>query len=266
MRRYPIISIALFIIVFSCFSSQDISAQEKKKLTIGNTEITLRSPITVGPAEETTDTIYYSWNETPDKKKKKKHYGYSRNFVKVYFGFGFATEGSFNGERYIPVYFGPSMDLQTGLRFYYRPCRWYAVGTQVQYSYFSYKLRDAAKNDRIIRDIPGTPSAEYYRTDNLGTAWLNRFYIVKRLYVEIGAYGDWVVGKRYIVKTTIDNENQTMKYRNDDLFTSFQAGIQSSIGYGCFSLYAKYRLTDMYYRDMVANDPPRLNLGMMFSF
>lgn len=254
--------IALIVLTFATFGAA--KGQDNKVLTIGNTEITLQSPITVGPKNTKQDSIRII-KESVGKRESQK-YWYKRKYVKFYLGLGFATDGSFTGENYAPVASGPSIDFQTGVKFFYRPCRWYAIGTRIQYSYVNYKFRDVSSSNTIIPDVPGDPFAAYYRTDNLGTALLNRFYINRKIYVEAGVYGDWLMSKRFIVKTHMEESDCSLTYRDDELFSSFQAGAELSIGFRVFSVFAKYRFTDLFYRNVIACDPERLNVGVLLSF
>lgn len=266
MKRvlYVIIAISIALTVMP------EKAGAQKKLKIGGTEIVLQSPLKFEkdiPVDTSEVVVTVEVVDKAGKVEKtttrKKYPNYRRYYTDFYYGMGLATNASFGGEKYYPsVQYGNSMDIMTGLKFFYRPARWYAVGTQIQYSFYSYRIDGAAQAGFIGEDVPGIIQAEYFRSDNIGTAWLNRFIIHRRFFIELGVYGDYSVSKRFMLKT---NEGK-VKYRDAKRFTPLQAGLQASINVGCFSLYTKYRLTDMFNHEYISCEPPRLNVGAMLTF
>lgn len=246
--------------------STNIAAQ--KRLVIGDKEIILQSPMRVVDKGEIIerDTVYV-FTEVEAKEKKRKSY-HRRSFKDIYFGMGGAIDrASFTkNEEFFPMYAGRSLDLQTGIKYYFRPARAYAIGIQLQYSFFSYSLETESAKLLMDGEIPGAPYSHYFRSDNLGIGLLNRFYLYRKIYLEIGVYGDISVSKRYMVKTMINGKKEKAKYWDEDKYNPLQAGVQLSLGFGCLSIYAKYRVTDMFNTAVLPNDPLRLNIGAMISF
>lgn len=267
MRKITYILLAVAILL----ATGTWNANAQKKLKIGKTEIILQSPMKIQetkPLVDTNDvTITIETVKSEDgnvKQTTKKTYRHiNHSFTDFYFGMGLSTMAGLNGEKYYPtVQYGKAFDLQTGLKFFFRPVRWYAIGTQFQYSFYSYRMDGAAQAGFIGEPMPENIRSEYFKTDNVGTAWLNRFYIYRDFHIELGVYGDYSFSKRYVVKT----DNEKFKYRDCNRFTPLQAGVQASICIDWFSIYAKYRITDMFNHEILPLDPPRLNIGAMLTF
>lgn len=271
-----IIYIAAIAAMLLALGTVDASAQ--KKLRIGKTEIILQTPLKIYDSKEVVDTVKVPITITTVKStdgkivEKTAHYGkshkvirnYSRTFTDFYFGMGMFTNGAFGGEKYYPtVQYGKAFDLQTGLKFFYRPARWFAIGTQIQYSYYSYRIDGASQNGFIGEPLPADITAEYFRSDNAGTALLNRFWLFRNNSLEIGVYGDYSFSKRYVVKTLSDGKQ---KYRDCNRFTPLQAGVQVSLNLDWFCIYTKYRITNMFNHDLLPLGPPRWTVGAMIQF
>ena len=171
----------------------------------------------------------------------------------------------------LPVYYGNSFNLEFGLRYLYRPSKAYAIGTFLQYTFYSYKL-DNKGQDLFGLNIATAQGRQYYRTDNLGTGLINRFYLFPhgrrwQVYLDLGAYGDYSYSKRLKIKYFPDGKKHKYKYRDGSKFNPFEAGVFAAAGWDWISVYGRYRLTDCFNRKTLAVDEaPRLSLGVQFSF
>src|SRR5574344_2462194 len=135
--------IIYIIVVIAIFLTNALNinvAKEKKKLKIGGSEIVFQSPFQLEKdiALDTSEVVITVETVINDggvetKTTKKRYPGDRSRYTDFYFGMGLATDIGFSGEKFYPeVQYGNSMELMTGLKFFYRPARWYAVGTKIQ--------------------------------------------------------------------------------------------------------------------------------------
>lgn len=273
------IRILLLFIPF-LFAPNGISAQ--KVVKIGDTEVVVQSPLKIKSDRNRTDsvivksdTITYSSGETVIIKtvSSNKYYNYKRkprrHITQFYAGLGFATP--IGSENALPIYYGNSFNLELGVRYLYRPAKAYAIGTFLQYSCYSYKLKPNGQ-DLFDLGIATTAGKHYYRTDNLGTGIINRFFLFpysrsRQLYIDLGAYGDYSYSKRVKIKDESSGNKEKYKYRDGSKFNPFEAGVFAAIGYDWISVYGRYRLTNCFNQNEVdVYDPTRLSIGIQFSF
>ncbi len=249
--------VLIFVIVL--LAGFELSAQTIVR--IGEAEFALRSPIKISK-----DTTKKSYNNSYGH-YNRGHYPKRvvKNFTEFYAGLGFAMNTK--EESYMPLYFGNSYNFEFGWRYMYKPSKSYAIGTFFQYSYYNYRLKDAAVNDAIVSGVPGDVQKEYFRTDNLGTGIINRIYLFpvgygKPVHIDFGGYVDYSFSKRYKVKTVINGDKDKIKYRDGSKFNPIQAGLHGAVGVGGVNVYVRYRLTNLFNQDFNIAELPRWTLGV----
>lgn len=62
----------------------------------------------------------------------------------------------------------------------------------------------------------------------------------------------------------VNTAETEMKYRDGRSFNPFNVGLQCSLGFNGFSVYAKYRLTNCFNHYNIELEVPRLNIGIQF--
>lgn len=254
-------------LVFIAAGSQSLSAQ--RVLRIGEKEIKLQSPVTLQDRDRSDilivrDTVYEQVVVEKAVAKKQKYRRYPRYVEEFYFSLGWAIKTT--EQPYLPIYYGNSYDFNIGFKELYRPVGIWAIGTFVQYSSYSYKLRNAAVQDLFHMNVPGLVDKEYYRTDNIGVGIITRIYYSRNNYIEAGVYGDYAFSKRYVVKTYVGGDKEKIKYRDGAKFNALNAGFIGSVNFGLFSVYGKYRLTNLFSQDLDVLEPARWSLGVLMSF
>ena len=260
-KRLQIAIIISSVALLSSLNIGEVAAQ--KKLKIGDTEILLQSPVQITADKDKVVTQESNDNNKTSKKRRQTYY--SRSFTDFYFGMGLATDYP-TRDKIFPVVYGDSYDLQVGFKEFYRPCSFYAIGTQIQYSYFSYRLIDSSNTD-LNFPVPGVIQREYFKTHNVGTAFINRLYFTSNFRLEFGAYADYTFLKQYVAKSSlVPDKTEKFKFEDNTLFNPIQVGLQASIGGRSFSIYAKYRITTWFNKHIISPDPPRLHLGVQLSF
>lgn len=264
MKKIKVLVLISFLIVTASFS---LSAQ--RVLKIGDKEIKLQSPIKLQSREYDDvliirDTVYEKVIVEKMVTQKPKQRRYSRYIDEFYVSLGWALNTT--EQPYLPIYYGNSYDLNIGTKQLYRPIGLWAIGTFIQYSSYSYKLRDAAAQDFFLVNVPGVPYKEYFRTDNIGAGVITRIYYSRNNYIEAGAYGDFAFSKRYVVKTHVGGDKEKIKYRDGSKFNAFNAGVIGTFNFGLFSIYGKYRLTNFFTPELDLVEPARWSLGVIMSF
>lgn len=185
------------VITFAVFSFISNLTFAQKVLEIGETKILLQSPFSVFHKKGTDSIVTYN-----NGVKCYKSTGYRRHINQVYFGLAFVCPTE--KDKSLPIYYGSSYNLKIGYKYFYRPTKAYAIGTFLQYSFYSYKLKSNGK-DVFDLGIASDKGSQYFRTDNIGTGITNRFYLFphsykSQVYLELGVWGDFSYSKRLKIK------------------------------------------------------------------
>lgn len=260
-------SIKYFTIIFAFAATlyagtNTIYAQ--RTIKIGQAEISVQSPITV-KKQDTLEINSHSYVNALGKVSVRPKY--PKSYDEFFFGLG--TMMPVNREDYIDIHYGRINTIEMGYKYFYRPSRGYAIGTTFQYTYYNYKLRDAAQNNLIVHNVPGMVKKEYFRSDNIGTGLVNRFYLFPKknpFILDLGGYVDFSFSKRYIVKSELGGKTNKYKYRDSSKFNPLQAGLYGAITKGDYSLYVRYRLTNMFNPLEVQPELPKLSVGIQFNW
>lgn len=273
MRTLTYCSLSVLSLLCLPLAAQ-VNPSQPKKVKIGETVFEIQSPVRISSDPEwntyslPTDSVE-KVSYVEKKSTHKKHF-IGRSFSQLYAGYGVPVRTG--NEPTLSIFYPNSFSLYVGQRFFYRPVRHYAIGTFWQYTCYSYRINNKTGADIFGFNPPSPLTREYFRTDNLGTGLINRFYLFKisphrRLVLDLGAYGDYAYSKRYKVKYNIDGVKGKEKYRDSNKFNMFEAGLHAGIRVGCFSLYGRYRLTDFFNdQEIAVAEPPRLTIGIELQF
>ena len=190
--------------------------------------------------------------------------------------------GGFVGFGFIQDVFGfyevaggnsTNLDIGRMHRYQFKP-RFALIGT-VQYSYYNYKLHDAASemsfNYHVLEyaHIDGKISKQAFRSHNISTSAGYRFYLVKPkrndnnsgLFADVSLQGDWAFSRYYRLN---HKDGSKIKRRDKDLFNPFSTSYIARIGWNRFSIYARYRVTDAFNSNHLFFDVPPLTIGVQF--
>ncbi|MDP3398211.1 MAG: hypothetical protein Q8S23_03620 [Bacteroidales bacterium] len=243
-------------------------AASQTVVKIGEAEIAIQSPISIKkketPANVNERDVSFGRSDRFGVTKSKH---YPRSYEDFFVGIAMAVP--LRNQEYLPMHYGSSHSIEVGFKYFYRPAARYAIGTLWQYSFYNYKLKDAAANETFVSNVPGEIRSESFRTDNLGTGIINRFYLFpmqnKPFMLDLGGYVDFSYSKRYHVKTIENGKDTKHKYRDGSKFNPIQAGLYGAITKGSYSLFAKYRLTNLFNPDAIPLELPRLSMGVQIS-
>ena len=242
------------ILLYTIASAQT----EPTKIRIGETILTLQSPLKVQSADQdsSASVIGIFVPKSPPRKN------YPRYGEELYIGFGFAVP--VHSKEVLPIHSSlNSFNLEVGYRYLYSPSRTYTIGTFIQYSCYSYRMKDAS--EMFMGTLaPGDISKEFFRTDNIGSGLVQRIRLFRRTQLEAIVYGDWAYSKRFVVKSTIDNHKEKTKYRDDLKFNPFGAGVQVGVTWRKTTLYGRYRFTNFFNHEYIPKEVTPLSIGVSF--
>ncbi len=251
-----------FLIAGVLLFGMDNELNAQTLVQIGEAKIMIQSPIRVEKQDtvNVTDRLNYRRNNT-----KKRYSGYS---TKDFF-IGTSAMLPIEDNNKFDMYYGDVFNLEFGYKYFYRVSKRYAIGSTLQYSFYNYKLKEAAQNDYLGFDVPGVVRKEYFRTDNIGTSFINRFYLFpinrRPITLDLGIYTDFSFSRRYVVKSTVDSGNRKSKFKDGSKFNPLQAGIYGAISKGDVSVFMRCRLTNLFNKDQVAYELARYSIGVQYS-
>ncbi|MDR2585411.1 MAG: hypothetical protein LBC84_04220 [Prevotellaceae bacterium] len=263
MNRYKtlLLSLALCFCVVATAQNQT-ETKTPTRIRIGETIITLQSPLQVEPTGR--DTVDMDVNLSISTSKRSYSRSYPRRTEEFHFGFGFSVP--LRNADFLPIHYGNSFNIEFGTQHLYYPSKHYGIGLFWQYSCYSYRMKETltlftgnpypTDNNKITR--------EFFRTSNLGTGIVQRLRLSRNTQLEAIAYGDWAFSKRYVVKSSVDGKKVKDKYRDGTKFNPFGGGVQAGIRCGNTTLYARYRLTNFFNPDIITPEVPRLSIGVSF--
>ncbi|NCB18491.1 MAG: hypothetical protein EOM61_02590 [Bacteroidia bacterium] len=82
--------------------------------------------------------------------------------------------------------------------------------------------------------------------------------------LDIGGYVDFAFSKRYNVKTIENGDKEKYKYRDGSMFNPIQAGIYGAVTVDEYSVFVRYRATNLFNPDKIAMELPEWTIGLRF--
>jgi len=265
-------------VIFLCTACTLASAVAQPHVRIGNLEFYAKKAERDTAAQIAVDEFCPpcppcpSENEIRPKPKKfaYKNYYESSGFI----GFGFVLPD--NGNGYYTTLGGNSFSFEVGGIHRYQVARRFALLGTFQYSYYNYRLRDAAsdslfRNETIRKVVDNDDiKKQVFRSHSFAVGTFTRFYLVaprKRsdngIFVDLGVQGDYVFSKYYNLYYT-DSEKKKSKNRNGYAFNPFTASAVARVGWDSFSVFARYRFTDAFNHKALPTDLPPITIGFHF--
>lgn len=255
------------IFCFACISVCTVVAQ--KGVKIGNMEIVIKKidqdTVTQIIVEDPCPPCP-SEKETRPKPKASKYHRSS-----FFAGIGFILPDY--GSDYYTVLGGNSINIDAGWLHRFQITRRFSLGGTLQYSYYNYKLRDAASDPVFAGEViggpvdPGDIDKQVYRCHDIATSAFTRFYLVPAstwsnssgLYLDLGIQGDFAFSKYYKLNT---NSGGNKKHHDDYAFNPFTASTIVRVGWNWFSVFARYRFTDAFNSRALPMDLPPITIGI----
>jgi hypothetical protein len=262
----------LIIILFctACISVSAIAQSDVRGVRIGNMEIVVRKA-----GNDTVAQIIVDEPCPPSKKKTQswtwKYERNERNISDGFCGIGFILPDNSSGYYKMG---GSGFNLDMGGSHRYHLARWLALGGTMQYSFYSYKLRDAASTLPFWEEITGVPfdrhdlRKQVFRSHNIAAGPFMRLYLVPSsrpkkndgFYIDLGAQGDFAFSKYYKIKT---RSGEKHKYRDGHVFNPFTASAIARLGFcNDWAIFARYRFTDAFNFSVLPIDLPPVTIGI----
>ena len=165
-----------------------------------------------------------------------------------------------------------NFDIGSMHRYQFKP-RFALIGT-VQYSYYNYKLHDAA-SEPIFNDVVlggktyNNIRKQVFRSHNIAASAGYRFYFIKPtrntnnagLFVDLSVQGDLAFSKYYKLK---NKGESNIKHRDTDVFNPITTSYIARVGWDWFSIYARYRVSDAFNSKHLPIDLPPFTVGVQF--
>ncbi len=259
------------LIVIFCIAISTISLMNAQSVRIGSLEFSVKKK---APG----DTIMEIVSNDPcppcpsdDKSRSKSKYKYHE--TSFFAGLGFMVP-DYSSDYYTALG-GNSLNIDAGWQYRYSLSRRFSIGGTLQYSYYNYRMRDAASDPIFMEEVIGHPinpddiDKQMYRTHNAAAGVYTRFYIVPTrwhsnndgMYLDLGIQGDFAFSKYYKINTHSSGKD---KYHDNYAFNPFMASAYVRLGWEWFAVVARYRLTDAFNSKALPMDLPPLSIGIQF--
>jgi hypothetical protein len=265
------------ITIILCVTCVSVTAIAQSGVRIGNlefvikktehdtiTQITVDEPCPPCPSEKET-------RPKANPYKRPKANPYKQKVSDGYCGLGFILPD--NGKDYYTALGVSSFNIDLGGERRYHLSRRFAVGGISQYSFYNYRLRPA--DPAYLWEVTGRDIAkndirkQVYRSHNIAAGVFTRFYLSPPkassgkggMYVDVGAQGDLAFSKYCKIKTHSSGKS---KDRDPYAFNPLSASAIARIGWGSNTIFVRYRLTNVFNKDVLAMDLPPITIGMQF--
>jgi hypothetical protein len=202
----------------------------------------------------------------PDMGPNRKHYNY------VNWNYGLIVGPA--DEKGADIEYGRSYFIQTGYG-YKRQVGggFYAIGFDVNINVYSFSIKQDSS-----KIVFGNQQHEKERLMlyNGGITFYNRFNFVKRgdhlgKYLDLGAYGDWAIMKRYSAKDEPNDGSSNLirtVARGMENVNNLQYGLMARLGVNGLSIFGRYRMSDLFNDELgpVYPELPRFVVGVSFTY
>lgn len=192
------------------------------------------------------------------------HFGQNmRNFVHLFGGLGMMAGATSKAGADMVYVISP--DVEVGIRYKLKVARHYALGCDLSYNLYSYKIK---QNDQKILPDTFHHKAERFLFSNITLGVFNRFnlgrtgdYIGK--YIDLGGYADWVHYADHYTRDKLNNGNTVRTHTSNlDYINNFQYGLYGHFGITRYVFTVKYRLSDLFRSSENYPELPRWTFGI----
>lgn len=186
-----------------------------------------------------------------DELKRGQNFTHYRH---LYVNYGFILGGSEGAGA--DIEYGKSNALALGLRYKLRLSNIFAIGYSLQYSLYSYHI----KQDSLKKIIPNDNihQKEKLKFNNLGFEFYTRINFGKRgnligKFLDAGMYADWTFRAKHTYTEKVDkftNQNkggiEKTSIRDLSYIEEINYGLRSRIGINRYVITASYRLSNLF--------------------
>jgi hypothetical protein len=164
------------------------------------------------------------------------------------------------------IIYGPSVNLGFGMRFKYKVSNIFSLGYEIENQFADYKLRQ--EDGKILPDTIQNDMARF-DFSSLSVGFFNRFNFDPSrgnflgTFLDIGIAGEVHYSIKYITKN--DGPDGTLlktTLRHLNYANGFNAKAFARLGFSHFSLFASYRILDIFKSSYNYPDLPRVAAGI----
>lgn len=193
--------------------------------------------------------------------QNRKHYTHS------YMGFGVILGNSEGAGS--DINYWSSSNFEFGFRYKYKICNYYALGLLLNYNMDLFNIKQESG-----KTFPDTlfHKKERLTINNVGIGVYNRFNFGKRgniigKYIDLGAFGDLRFFAEHFTKDKSPNkEIVRVSTSRLNYIEPISYGIFANFGINRYSIYAKYRLSDLFDKTFGYTELPRFTAGVQIGF
>jgi hypothetical protein len=206
--------------------------------------------------------------ESPETPVKKEKYGPNRtHHFQTLFSFGLPASPS-EGKG-TPIDYGNSWYFDWGVKYKLRLNQTFALCSELSYYYESYALKHTPN-----KSLPDNTRHDYESVDfnGISLAVTPRLNLNKRRgnhlgsWLDAGFYGDWAFGRSHNTSNDLaDGSSISVSHRKIPYANRLNYGISAGLGYNKIALIARYRLSDVFKKEYIYAEVPRLTLGFRFT-
>ena len=187
------------------------------------------------------------------------------HWMHFYGAFGFVTPINQNVES--EIYFGKATNWELGLRYKKRITNWLAIGGNVSYDFFNYRLEQ--NQDKTLPDTLFYDKQKIV-LHNLNLAPFIRFNFGRRgnkigNYIDFGFFYNAVLSNAEKQKGTPSGLDK-VKVKNLQFIANDYYGFYTNIGFGRWVIFGKYNYSAIIIKDHSFADLPPLTIGLQIGF
>jgi len=187
------------------------------------------------------------------------------HYMHFYGAFGFVMPN--NNYSWSPIYFGKASNWELGLRYKKRITNWLAIGGNVSYDFFNYRMEQSK-----FKTLPDTLMYDKQKitVHNLSLQPFIRINFGRRgnkigNYIDFGFFYNAVISSKEKQEGTPAGLDKVV-IKNPSYMPSDYYGFFTNIGVGRWVIYAKYNYSGIIRGDTRYMDLPPLTIGLQIGF
>jgi len=187
------------------------------------------------------------------------------HWMHFYGAFGFITP--INQSTWSPIYFGKASNWEFGLRYKKRITNWLAVGGNISYDFFNYRMEQTAEKtfpDKQFYDKQKVLIHNFSMQPFIRINYGRRGNKIGN-YVDFGFFYNAIMSSREKQLGTPAGMDKVI-IKNPAYMPGDYYGFFTNIGFGKFAIYAKYQYSGIIKGDTRYADLPPVTIGLQLGF
>jgi len=187
------------------------------------------------------------------------------HWMHFYGAFGFITP--INQSTWSPIYFGKASNWELGLRYKKRITNWLAIGGNISYDFFNYRMLQSVDKtfpDQQLYDEQKVLIHNFSMQPFIRINYGRRGNIIGN-YVDLGFFYNAIMSSREKMLGTPSGLDKVI-IKNPSYMPGDYYGFFANIGFGRWSIYAKYQYSGIIKGDTRYADLPPVTIGLQIGF